>query len=103
MALTFKTKDDVCKVYNNRGAEAAAITQAGTVLTVTGVKVNITNRGLCWPISAPRVGFVMESEVVISGAEDPKPDPDPDTEPVPDHVVEVFIDGVSVFKKELFG
>lgn len=105
MALTFKTRDDVCRVYNDRGAEAApAITQAGTVLTVTGAKVNITNRGWCWPISAPRAGYVMEGEVVISGTVDPKPDPDPEPEPTPqpEHVVEVFVDGKLEFRKELF-
>ena len=30
------------------------------------------------------------------------PDPDPEPQPIPDHVVEVFIDGESVFRKELF-
>lgn len=43
--------------------------------------------------------YVKEYGMVVVS---PPPPPPPPPAPVPDHVVEVFIDGVSVFRKELF-
>jgi hypothetical protein len=97
MALVFKTNSTKTKVFNAKGTEISNIALAGTTLTVSGVRASIPVQGDCWPISAPKVGFVRVSDVKVTEITTPPPDP---TVPPPAHIVLTEANGTVRFFDE---
>ena len=105
MANRYTTKSADVKVYDGKGTQSALIKIAGTTLTVTGGRVSIPNRGLCWPISAPYIGYVQESDVIVTvvdgGGTPPPPPPDTSILTVVDAsgAKSVSVNGVTVWTR----
>lgn len=73
MAIKYTTKGTDTKVYNKNGTHVETIKAAGTVLLVSGSIVTVGERGSCYPISSPFVGFIRVGDVKAEVVPDAPP------------------------------